>query len=61
LVDVQTRQFEVRRRFDSFDDFWRTTQGRPQLRDRVCESVGAGSDGSVLLQARSNAVKGRKL
>lgn len=75
LVDVQTRQFEVSRRFDDFDHFWRTTQGSPRLRDlyaslapdalqrlhdRVREAVDAGNDRSLLLRARSNAVKGRK-
>jgi len=75
LVDVQTRQFDVQRRFDGFEDFWRTTQGSPRLRDlyarlapdalqrlreRVREKVGAGDDGALVLQARANAVKGRK-
>lgn len=75
MVDVQTRQFEVARRFDGVDDFWRTTQGSPRLRDlyaslapdalqrlheRVRTAVGAGADGVLVLHARANAVKGRK-
>jgi SAM-dependent methyltransferase len=75
LVDVQTRQFEVQRHFDGFDDFWRTTQGSPRLRDlyaslapdalqrlreRVRRALGVGADGPLVLHARSNAVKGRK-
>ena len=75
LADVQTRQFEVQRRFDGFDDFWRTTQGSPRLRDlyaslapdalqrlreRVRQTLGVEGNGPLLLRARSNAVKGRK-
>ena len=75
LVEVQTRQFEVQRHFDGFEDFWRTTQGSPRLRDlyaslaphalqrlreRVRQTLGVGEDGPLVLHARSNAVKGRK-
>jgi SAM-dependent methyltransferase len=75
LVEVQTRQFAVQRRFDSFDDFWRTTHGSPRLRDlyaslapdallrlreRVRDTLGVGEDVPLVLQARSNAVRGRK-
>jgi hypothetical protein len=75
LVDVQTRQIEVHRSFDSFDDFWRTAYGSHRLRDlftslssaalqrlndRVREGLGFVSDGPLVLQARANAVKGRK-
>jgi SAM-dependent methyltransferase len=75
LVEVQTRQFEVQRRFDGFEDFWRTTQGSPRLRDlyaslapdalqrlreRVHQTLGVGDNGPLVLHGRSNAVKGRK-
>lgn len=74
LVDVQTRQFEVCRPFDSFDDFWNTAYGSPRLRDlfaslsqpvlqRVYEDTrrrtAAADDGPLVIKARANAVKGR--
>jgi ubiquinone/menaquinone biosynthesis C-methylase UbiE len=74
LVEVETRQFEVRRAFDSFDDFWRSTQGSPRLRqlfasldpdalqrlrERVRATVGGAADEQLVLHARANAVKGR--
>lgn len=75
LVDVQTCQIEVSRRFDSFDDYWRTAYGSPRLRDlfaslspsqlqRMSQDtrrrIGAAGDGPLVLKARANAVKGRK-
>lgn len=75
LVDVQTRQFEVSRSFESFDDYWRTAYGSPRLRElfaslsppalrrlseRARERIGASGDGPLVLSARANAVKGRK-
>lgn len=75
LVDVQTRQIEVSRRFDSFDDYWRTAYGSPRLRDlfaslspsqlqRMSQDtrrrIGCAGDGPLVLKARANAVKGRK-
>lgn len=75
LVDVQTRQIEVSRRFDSFDDYWRTAYGSPRLRElfaslspsqlqRMSQDtrrrIGAAGDGPLVLKARANAVKGRK-
>lgn len=75
LVDVQTRQFEVSRTFDSFDDYWRTAYGSPRLRDlfaslpapalqRMSERargwLGVAVDGPLVVKARANAVKGRK-
>lgn len=75
LVDVQTRQFEVQRCFDSFDDFWHTAHGSPRLRDlfrslppdvlrKLSEGartrLGAAAEGPVAIKARANAVKGRK-
>ncbi|MFO1337241.1 MAG: class I SAM-dependent methyltransferase [Burkholderiaceae bacterium] len=74
LMDVQARQFEVSRTFDSFDDYWRTAYGSPRLRDlfaslsspelqRIKEdarrrTTGAG-DSMLFIKARANAVKGR--
>jgi SAM-dependent methyltransferase len=75
LVDVQTRQFEVHRSFDRFDDFWQTAHGSPRLRDlfkslspevlrglseRARVQLGVASEGPIVLKARANAVKGRK-
>lgn len=75
LADVQTRQFEVRRTFAGFDDYWRTAHGSPRLRslfaslsppalqrvsDRARERIGVTGDGPLVLEARANAVKGRR-
>lgn len=75
LIDVQTRQFDVSRRFDSFEDYWQTAQGSvrlrelfaslpraalQRLRERARESLGFAEHGAVVLTARANAVKGRK-
>lgn len=75
LVDVRTQQFEVRRDFDSFEDFWRTVHGSPRLGDlfatlspaalqrlkeRVREQLGVAGGVPLVLNARANAVKGRK-
>lgn len=75
LVDVQTRQFEVKRSFESFDDYWRTAYGSPRLRglfetlsppalrrlrERVSERIGTPGGGPLVLPAKANAVKGCK-
>ncbi len=75
LLDVQTRQIEVHRTFDSFDDFWLIARGSPGLRglfdsfapaalqrlnERVRERLGVARGGPVVVEARANAVKGRK-
>lgn len=75
LVDVQTRQFEVRREFEHFDDFWRTAHGSPRLRnlfaslepaalqrltERARSTLGATHEGPLVLGARANAIKGRR-
>lgn len=75
LSDVKTRQFEVSRAFESFDDYWRTAQGSPRLRElfatlssttvqrlRACarERLGGAGDRPLVLKARANAVKGVK-
>ena len=71
LVDVRSRPFEVARRFDCFDDYWRTAYGNPSLRDlfatmsrsdldelvsQVRERLGADGDGAIVVSARANAV-----
>ena len=75
LVDVQARQFEVQRPFDSFDDFWQSAHGSPRLRElfkslppealrQLGEStrarLGVAAHGAIVLTARANAVKGCK-
>jgi SAM-dependent methyltransferase len=75
LVDVQTCQIRVRRGFDSFEDFWRTAYGSPRLRDlfdsispaalqrlrdRVCDGLNAAQGAPLVVEARANAVKGRR-
>ena len=75
LLEVQTRQFDVRRTFDSFDDFWRSAHGSPRLRqlfaslepdalqrlrERARAALGVATDGQLVLHARANAVKGRR-
>ena len=74
-LDVQTRQFEVSRPFDSYEDFWRTAYSNPRLRElflslssaalkrlngRVREQLGVTTGGPVIVKARANAVKGRR-
>jgi SAM-dependent methyltransferase len=74
LAEVGTRQFEVIRHFDAFDDYWRTAWGSPRLREsfsalsppalarlrlRVQERLGVGGEGPLTVKARANAVKGR--
>ncbi|MEY4748950.1 MAG: hypothetical protein RIQ60_1164 [Pseudomonadota bacterium] len=75
LVDVQTRQFEVHRRFVSFDDYWSAARGSPRLRallasisvpeverlsERVRVQLGADDSGPLVVKARANAIKGRR-
>lgn len=75
LVDVQTCQIRVRRCFDSFEDYWRTAYGSPRLRnlfdsiapaalqrlhDRVRDGLNAVQDAPLVVEARANAVKGRR-
>ncbi len=74
LTDVQTSVFEVRRRFDDFEAYWRSALGSPRLRqlsasldagqlrearEWVMQQLQASSDGHVEVTARANAVKGR--
>jgi SAM-dependent methyltransferase len=74
LVDVETRQIAVRRRFDDFDHWWRTAMLATSLKDcvarlapagveglqaRLREKLASATDGSILCAGRANAVKGR--
>jgi SAM-dependent methyltransferase len=75
LLDVQTRQFQVSRTFDSFEAYWSAAYGSPNLRGlfaslppadlqrligRVRRQLGVAGDGPLVLTATANAVKGRK-
>ncbi len=74
LEAVETRQIEVERRFEDFDDWWASASGsatmgailrampageRDRLQDRVKSRLPAAADGSITHAARANAVKGR--
>ncbi len=75
LQQVQSCQISVRRRFDSFDEYWdsaassntlrsmfdalSTTQ-LAELQGRVRERLQAGRDGPLEVSARANAVRGLK-
>ena len=71
---VETRQFEVTRGFESFDEFWRIGQSGPgtsaqlaemgeakaaALKERLRARVSADAAGRITCGARANAVKGR--
>ena len=74
LVAVETREIEVQRTFDDFDDFWTTTLLIPTLRPtfatmppkdaehlktRVRARLPADGAARITYGARANAVKGR--
>jgi ubiquinone/menaquinone biosynthesis C-methylase UbiE len=74
LQDVQTCQFTVQRRFDSFDDYWNSaaqsntlkpmfaslsTDQRLLLRDNVAQRLQATAE-PLMVSARANAVRGIK-
>jgi SAM-dependent methyltransferase len=74
LDAVETREINVRRTFNDFDDYWATVQGGPsvgprlaalaseqlaRLRARMRERLPADSAGRITCNARANAVKGR--
>lgn len=75
LQQVQSCQFSVRRRFDSFGDYWDSAASsntlRPmfdaltasqlaELQARVRERLRAGTEGPLEVSARANAVRGLK-
>jgi len=75
LVDVETHQLVVRRTHADFDAFWKAARNGPAiaprlaklpaggaetLRERVRRRLPAAADGSITIEARANAVRGRK-
>ena len=75
LVDVNTREFNVQRTFEDFDDYWQTSLLGPgvgatiasmapgdaeQLKTRVRARLPADSSGHITCAARANAIKGRQ-
>jgi ubiquinone/menaquinone biosynthesis C-methylase UbiE len=75
LVDIETRQIAVSRRFDDFDHWWRTAMLSASLGQRIAQLAPADTewlkarareqlviapDSSVTGTGRANAVKGRR-
>ncbi len=75
LVDVDTHELVVQRRFVDFDAFWAAARNGPRiaprlsgmsggdaelLKKRLRERLPAAADGSITYPARANAVRGRK-
>src|SRR5215211_7850693 len=75
LDAIETREIDVQRTFEDFDDFWTTTllipvlrptfaampsKDREILKARVRERLPADATGRITYEARANAVKGRK-
>jgi SAM-dependent methyltransferase len=75
LVDVQTQEIVVQRRYADFDAFWTAARNGPAiaprmsamagvdtelLKKRLRERLPAAADGSITCPARANAVRGRK-
>lgn len=74
LVDVETHQITVQRRFDDFESFWRIAQSGPriaplvaamaphdraQLRERLRTRLAPDADGRITCGASANVIKGR--
>jgi len=74
LDAIETREIDVQRTFNDFDDFWTTTllipvlrptfaamppKDREILKARVRERLPADATGRITYEARANAVKGR--
>lgn len=75
FVDIKAGVVRARRQFDSFDDYWSTTIGAPNLapmlatmtpadvsrvRSRVREQVPTEPSGQITIEARANAIVGRR-
>jgi SAM-dependent methyltransferase len=73
LVQLETREISVARRFDDFQSFWRIAQTGPRLaprlaamppadvarlQERLRERLPADTDGRITCEARANAIKG---
>jgi ubiquinone/menaquinone biosynthesis C-methylase UbiE len=75
FADVEARVLRTRRTFDDFEDYWSTTIAAPniapklatmtpadisQLKSRVSEQVPIEASGHVTIEARANAIVGRR-
>ena len=75
FADIEARVLRTRRTFDDFEDYWSTTIAAPnlapmlttmatadvtQLKSRVREQVAIGASGRVSIEARANAIVGRR-
>jgi len=75
LIDVETHEIVVERRYADFETFWTVACKGPRIAPRLSEMPGgdatllkkrvrdrlcAAADGSITLTARANAVRGRK-
>ena len=75
FADIEARVVRTRRTFDDFEDYWSTTIAAPnlasmlttmtttevtQLKLRVREQVVIEASGRVSIEARANAIVGRR-
>ncbi len=75
LVDVETHELVVQRRYADFEAFWAAARKGPRiaprlsemprgdadlLKERLRQRLEAAADGSITCGARANAVRGRK-
>jgi SAM-dependent methyltransferase len=75
MIDVETHELVVQRTYASFDAFWSAARKGPRIAPRMSEMPGsdaellknrlrerlpAAADGRITIEARANAVRGRK-
>ncbi|MEQ1716047.1 MAG: methyltransferase domain-containing protein [Hyphomicrobium sp.] len=75
FVDIEAKVVRTRRTFEDFEDYWSTTTAAPnlapviatmatadiaELKSRVCEQVPIQASGRVSIEARANAIVGRR-
>jgi len=75
LVDVETHEIAVERTYADFEAFWAAARKGPRIAPRLSELGGGGADvlkerlrerlvaaadGSITIEARANAVRGRR-
>ena len=75
LVDVETHEIVVERTYADFEAFWMAARkgpriaprlsqlpagGADQLKERLRRRLAAAPDGSIAVEARANAVRGRR-
>ena len=75
LIDVETHELVVKRTYADFDAFWAAARKGPRIAPRMSEMQGGDADllknrlrerlptgagGSITVEARANAVRGRK-